>query len=46
MYNLSYAQVAEDLIFEVDPRTEIIPCKDGWEYNLTDVSSSVVIDVV
>lgn len=48
MYDLDYGALLDEdsnAQFTADAQTGVIPCQHGWEYDLTEVPSSIVIDV-
>ena len=49
MYDLNYTALAAAGVsagLKVSNQTAIIPCQNGWEYELDQVPSSIVIDVI
>lgn len=48
MYDIDYAALLADdkTEYTPDPQTGVIPCLNGWEFDRTEIPSSIVIDVM
>lgn len=49
MYDIDYrallSEEESNTHYAPDPQTAAIPCQNGWEFDLTEIPSSIVIDV-
>jgi hypothetical protein len=42
MYDVNYTEILNANIKTPDPSWKTIPCKDGWEYNFSDIPYSTI----